>query len=156
MIDRIVGFEKGKRIEARKVLSLSEEYLADHFPSFPIMPGVLMLEAMAQAGAWLMRLSEGFAHPVYLLREVRAVRYGSVVRPGDELRIEVHLKGRSGLDATFSGSGEVSGKRAIVGGFALRNLPLAGLRPALSTVEERLRISLEAQCASLMECAPAL
>ena len=62
LIDRISVLERGQRIVAHKALSLAEEYLADHFPAFPVIPGVLMLEAMVQASAWLVRRS-GFAPP---------------------------------------------------------------------------------------------
>ena len=55
LIDRILGLESGRRIVAIKNLTLAEEYLAEHFPGFPVMPGVLMLEAIAQASAWLIR-----------------------------------------------------------------------------------------------------
>ena len=55
LVDRISELEAGRRIVAHKALSLAEEYLADHFPKFPVLPGVLMLEAMVQASAWLAR-----------------------------------------------------------------------------------------------------
>ena len=60
LIDRIVELEPGVRITAVKSLTMAEEYLADHFPHFPVMPGVLMLEALTQAGAWLVRVERGF------------------------------------------------------------------------------------------------
>ena len=60
LVDRVLELEPGERIVAIKNLSLAEEYLADHFPGFPVMPGVLMLEAMTQAAAWLVRASEDF------------------------------------------------------------------------------------------------
>jgi 3-hydroxyacyl-[acyl-carrier-protein] dehydratase len=151
MIDRIVDYEKGKRITARKVLSLCEDYLADHFPSFPIMPGVLMLEAMAQAGAWLMRLSEGFTHPVYLIREVRAVRYGNVVKPGDELLIDVSIVERSEKGVVFKGQGKVGGRNAVVGRFILARQIVGDLSPQLKVVEEGIARFFETQLASLME-----
>ena len=53
LVDRILELQAGQEITAVKNLSLAEEYLADHFPLFPVLPGVLMLEAMTQAGAWL-------------------------------------------------------------------------------------------------------
>lgn len=56
LLDRVVAIDPGKTITAIKTLSLSEEYLADHFPRFPVMPGVLMLEAMTQAAAWTIRI----------------------------------------------------------------------------------------------------
>ena len=61
LIDRITELEPQKSITAVKNLSLAEEYLADHFPGFPVMPGVLMLETLVQAGGWLIRHSEDFA-----------------------------------------------------------------------------------------------
>ena len=76
LIDRIVDFQPGARITAVKSLTMAEEYLADHFPNFPVMPGVLMLEAMTQAAAWLIRLSEDFAHSVILLKQAGNVKYG--------------------------------------------------------------------------------
>ena len=69
LIDRIVDLSPGEKITAVKNLSLAEEYLADHFPGFPVMPGVLMLEAMTQASAWLIRASEDFAHSTVVLQE---------------------------------------------------------------------------------------
>lgn len=153
MIDRIVAYEKGKRLTAVKVLSRSEEYLAEHFPSFPIMPGVLMLEAMVQAAAWLMRLSEGFSPPVILLREVKAVRYGSVVRPGDELRVEVEYAGLVEGDASFKGAGRVGERNAVVGRFVLRRVPLIRLDPGLGAADEEIARVLRSQLPALMECA---
>ena len=60
LLDRIIELQPGVRITAVKCLTMAEEYLADHFPNFPVMPGVLMLEAMTQAGAWLVRVERGF------------------------------------------------------------------------------------------------
>jgi 3-hydroxyacyl-[acyl-carrier-protein] dehydratase len=67
-VDRVLDLEPGVKITTVKALSLAEEYLADHFPRFPVMPGVLMLEAMTHAGAWLVRVSEDFAHSMVLLK----------------------------------------------------------------------------------------
>ena len=67
LIDRIASTSAGCPITAVKSLTMAEEYLADHFPNFPVMPGVLMLEAMTQAGAWLVRPSEDFAHSMVVL-----------------------------------------------------------------------------------------
>jgi len=74
LIDKIDSLEPGKRIVATKSLSLAEEYLQDHFPNFPVMPGVLMLEALTQASAWLIRVSEDFSHSIVVLKEARNVK----------------------------------------------------------------------------------
>src|SRR5438045_4046552 len=71
LVDRITELHPGQSLVAVKNLSLAEEYLADHFPGFPVMPGVLMLEAMTQAGAWLIGAREDFAHSAVLLKEAR-------------------------------------------------------------------------------------
>src|SRR5687767_1758307 len=91
LLDRITELQCGVRIEAIKNLSLSEEYLADHFPLFPVMPGVLMLEAMTQCAAWLVRASEDFAHSIVTLAEARAVKYADFVRPGEVLAVTAEL-----------------------------------------------------------------
>ena len=73
LVDRILDFEPGKRIRLVKNLTLAEEYLADHFPSFPVMPGVLMLETLVEAGAWLLRLTGNYQHSVIVLPRMPAM-----------------------------------------------------------------------------------
>src|ERR671925_1620758 len=91
LLDRIVEVQPGRSLRAVKNLTLGEEYLADHFPTFPVMPGVLMLEALVEAGAWLLRVTEDFRHSVIVLREVRNVKYGSFVEPGRRLEVTTEL-----------------------------------------------------------------
>src|SRR5882724_7129716 len=91
LIDRIVELQRGKSLVAVKNLSMAEEYLADHFPGFPVMPGVLMLEAMTQAAAWLIRASEDFAHSTVLLKEAKNVKYKNFVEPGQTLTVTVEV-----------------------------------------------------------------
>src|SRR6476661_10238011 len=91
LIDRIIDIQKGQSLHAVKNLSLAEEYLADHFPGFPVMPGVLMLEALTQAGAWLVRDMEEFAHSVVVLKQAKTIKYGSFVEPGRQLQVRVDL-----------------------------------------------------------------
>ena len=74
LVDRIVEMERGQSITAVKNLSLAEEYLQDHFPGFAVMPGVLMVETLVQAGAWLMRYSEDFKYSTILLKQAKAVK----------------------------------------------------------------------------------
>jgi len=76
LLDRITSLEPGAKITAVKNLTMAEEYLGDHFPQFPVMPGVLMLEAMLEAGAWLVRAGEDFAHSMVMLRKANNVKYG--------------------------------------------------------------------------------
>ena len=88
LIDTILE-QQPDRIVAIKHVSLAEEYLADHFPTFPVMPGVLMVEAMVQAARAMLRGSSGDARLV--LGEVKAMKFGCFVRPGEALRVEVTL-----------------------------------------------------------------
>ena len=91
LIDRIVELEPGERITAVKALTMAEEYLADHFPQFPVMPGVLMLESLTQAGAWLVRASEDFAHSIVVLKQVNNAKYAQFVEPGQTLTVTAEL-----------------------------------------------------------------
>jgi 3-hydroxyacyl-[acyl-carrier-protein] dehydratase len=124
LIDRITQLEAGQHIEGVKHLSAAEGYLADHFPRFPIMPGVLMLETMYQAGHWLVRKSEDFAHSVVVLKEARNVKFSGFVRPGQDLVVTADVKKQDGNHTTLMTRGTVDGKavasaRLVVEAFQL-------------------------------------
>src|SRR5437870_12386818 len=87
LVDRILSLEPGKSIRATKNLTLGEEYLADHFPTFPVMPGVLMLQTLVEAGAWRLRVTEDFRYSVIALREAKNVKYCHFLEPGPQVRI---------------------------------------------------------------------
>lgn len=91
------------RIVTLKLVSASEEYLQDHFPSFPVLPGVFMVESLVQAARRL--LAPRAPGQRLVLGGVRAVKYGSFVRPGDTLRVEVTL-GKVLADGDFDLKGE--------------------------------------------------
>jgi 3-hydroxyacyl-[acyl-carrier-protein] dehydratase len=113
LVDVIESLEPGKRIVTRKNLSLAEEYLADHFPTFPVMPGVLMLEALTQSAAWLVRVEQDFARSVVVLSAARNVKYGHFVAPGHTLHCEVEAV-KLGEDVSkFKAEAIVDGKRAV-------------------------------------------
>src|SRR5579864_148384 len=101
LVDRIVAVEPGRSLRAVKNLTLGEEYLADHFPSFPVMPGVLMLQTLVEASAWLLRLSTDFRYSVIVLREARNVKYGTFMEPGRQMQITTDLVEQNGSLATF-------------------------------------------------------
>jgi 3-hydroxyacyl-[acyl-carrier-protein] dehydratase len=116
LIDRVIE-QDADRIVAVKALSAAEEYLQDHFPTFAVMPGVLMLEALLQAARRLLWDAGGGP---WVLAEVRSVRYGNMVRPGQTLRVTVErTKTDEGLH-TFKGSGTVDGDVAVQGRFVMR------------------------------------
>ena len=129
LIDRITELVAYKSISAVKNLTLAEEYLADHFPGFPVMPGVLMLEALVQAGGWLIRHSEDFAHSAILLKEVRAIRYNNFVSPGNTLKVDMTVRKQDGPLWDFNGSGTVNGNSAVSARLTLEALNLADRNP---------------------------
>ncbi len=138
LVDRIVEVQPGRSLLAVKNLTLGEEYLADHFPTFPVMPGVLMLEALAEAGAWLLRLTEDFRHSVIVLREARNVKYGTFMEPGRQMRIAVDWVERDGERATFKGKGEMDGQSTVSARLTLATYNLGDRDPALKPRDERL------------------
>src|ERR1700738_3803786 len=109
LIDRITELNRGKSLVGVKNLSLAEEYLADHFPGFPVMPGVLMLEALTQAGAWLGRDMEDFAKSIVVLKKAKMIKYGSFVEPGRQLQLRVTLVSHDDREASLKGGGTVDG-----------------------------------------------
>ena len=141
LIDRIVEIVPGKRIHAVKNLTLGEEYLADHFPTFPVMPGVLMLEALVQAGAWLLRVTDDFTHSVIVLREAKGVKYGNFVQPGQQLNLTVELLEKSaqaGPTVAFKGNGEAGGVSAVSARLTLARYNLRDRDSALAALDEQL------------------
>jgi len=92
LIDKITECNGVDCIKAVKNLSMGEEYLADHFPGYPVMPGVMMLEAMIQAANWLIRIRNNFSSSMIMLKEVRNVKYGKFIVPGDQLELTINMK----------------------------------------------------------------
>lgn len=136
LIDRITSIEPGKSISAIKNLSLGEEYLADHFPGFPVMPGVLMIEAMVQVGSWLMRLQDDFAYSTVLLKASRAVKFINFVAPGRALKVTAEIQGWNGAECTFKGTGTVDGASAVSAKLTLVRFNLADRNPNLKGSDE--------------------
>lgn len=113
LIDKIVEVQAGVSLKALKNLTLGEEYLADHFPTFPVMPGVLMLQTLVEAGAWLLRISEDYAHSVIVLREAKNIKYGNFMEPGKQMLITVELVEKTADLAVFKGKGEMEGQSTV-------------------------------------------
>lgn len=90
LVDRVIEISP-TRIVTLKQVSLAEEYLQDHFPTFPVLPGVMMLECMVQASRRLLVGAGGASKSRHVLGRVRALKYGRFVKPGATLRIEMEL-----------------------------------------------------------------
>jgi 3-hydroxyacyl-[acyl-carrier-protein] dehydratase len=135
LIDKIVSLRKGERVTAVKNVSLAEEYLADHFPTFPVLPGVLLLEGLIESASWLVRETEGFAHSMLLLEEARNVKYKSFVAPGSQVEYTVEAKTIEENVSIFSGYGAVEGQKIVEARFGLRHFNLAERASALAVVD---------------------
>ncbi|MNS30411.1 3-hydroxyacyl-[acyl-carrier-protein] dehydratase FabZ [compost metagenome] len=98
LVDRILEIEPGKRIVGLKNVTANEPHFTGHFPERPIMPGVLIVEAMAQVGAVLMLQEAAHQNKLAVLAGIDGMRFRRMVVPGDQLRIEITvLKFRGGI-----------------------------------------------------------
>jgi 3-hydroxyacyl-[acyl-carrier-protein] dehydratase len=136
LVDRILELTPHQSITAIKNLSLAEEYLADHFPGFPVMPGVLMLETLVQAGGWLIRQSEDFAPSTILLKEARALKFNSFVSPGKTLTVNLSVKKHEGSRWDLQGAGTIDGESAVSARLTLDAFNLAERNPDLAGSDE--------------------
>jgi len=91
LIDRIIALETGKRVTAIKSVTMNEPYFAGHFPGHPVMPGVLVVEAMAQAGGLLIMREFKPNSKLVLFTGIDKCKFRKQVTPGDQLRIEVEV-----------------------------------------------------------------
>jgi 3-hydroxyacyl-[acyl-carrier-protein] dehydratase len=88
LIDKIESISDTRAVGV-KYVSLAEEYLADHFPTFPVLPGVMMLEALTQAAGWVMHRRSNFAKSFAVLKPAMNVKYGNIVATVNYLRVDV-------------------------------------------------------------------
>jgi 3-hydroxyacyl-[acyl-carrier-protein] dehydratase len=125
LVDRILDIEPGKRAVGLKHVSMSDPWLQGHFPKYPVMPGVLIVEALAQTGAVLVMQDPANAGKLPFFARVDNCRFRQQVRPGDTLRLEVEV-------TSFRGPVGKAHARALVGDtlaceadltFALGNAP---------------------------------
>ena len=138
LIDKVESLTD-ERIVAVKYVSLAEEYLADHFPTFPVLPGVMMLEALTQAAAWLLHRRHDFSCSMAVLKEAKNVKYGRFVAPGNALRVDVELNKLTDTGATYKAAGQVNGEQALSARLELAYFNLADRQPELAAADEALR-----------------
>jgi 3-hydroxyacyl-[acyl-carrier-protein] dehydratase len=116
LIDRVLDLKRRERIVAIKNVTINEPFFEGHFPGLPIMPGVLIVEAMAQAGgALLLTEVEDHREKVILFTGIERAKFRKMVSPGDQLRLEVEVKGWRSVPgmtaAKMQGYAYVDGKR---------------------------------------------
>ena len=125
LIDKLEKLEPGKLAIATKQLSLAEEYLGDHFPTFPVLPGVLMLEAMVQTASWVVRTAQDYANSVIVLEEARNVSYGTFVAPGDRMTVTAEAIKIDDKTSTFKTNCTVDGQSSAKARLTLKHYNMA-------------------------------
>ena len=118
LVDRVLEMEVGKRIVARKCVTYNEPFFTGHFPQEPVMPGVLMIEALAQAGAICVLSDEKNKGKIAFLGGVNKAKFRGKVVPGDVVTLEVEIikvkgpvgvgKGKATVDGKVVASGEIT------------------------------------------------
>lgn len=123
LVDRVLELDPGRRILALKSVTFNEEFFQGHFPGQPVMPGVLILEAMAQAGGILVLPPDGSAAgKAFYLVGIEHAKFRRTVVPGDRLTIELNVIRARGNFRKLAGRAEVDGQLA-----AEADLTLAGV-----------------------------
>jgi 3-hydroxyacyl-[acyl-carrier-protein] dehydratase len=138
LIDKIVSLESRKAIKTVKSVSLAEEYLADHFPTFPVLPGVLLLEGLIESASWLVREAENFAHSMLLLEEARNVKYKSFITPGSQIEYTIEAKTIEENISSFAGFGESGGLRIVEARFGLRHFNLTDKDSKMADIDAKI------------------
>ena len=135
LIDKIVSLDSGNEIKAVKSVSLAEEYLGDHFPAFPVLPGVLLLEGLIESASWLVREKQEFANSMVLLEQARNVRYKSFAAPGMQIEYTVKVKMIEDNVSSFTGVGVCGDKNIVEAKLNLRHFNLADTDPKMASVD---------------------
>lgn len=121
LVDRFVEISADRAV-ALKTFSPDEDFLEDHFPGFPVIPGALLAEAMGQTGGWLIAWNDGFRRWP-LLTMIDGVKLRRFVRPGEEIRLTAALRSSTGDAFEVRGEAEVGGHRVAEGRFLFRAFP---------------------------------
>jgi 3-hydroxyacyl-[acyl-carrier-protein] dehydratase len=135
LIDKITALDSGKSITAVKSVSLAEEYLADHFPAFPVLPGVFLLEGLIESAAWLVREYQNFSNSMVLLEAAKNVKYKSFAAPGMQIQYDVTALAIEENASRFKGIGVCGNDSIVEAKLTLRHFNLAGENPKLAHVD---------------------
>lgn len=139
LLDKVTELVVAQRITTVKALSLAEEYLADHFATFPVLPGVLMIEALVQSAGILVHVTNDFRQSIIVLQEARNVKYKSFVKPGNILRMELTARSIDEQSSSFLAAGFVDDRPVVEGRFQLRHFNLADENEKWAQTDEKIR-----------------
>ena len=150
-LDKIIELVPGQRIVATRELRSDEDYLRDHFPLFPVMPGVMMLEALYQAAMCLIHVTDDYKHSMLTLDEVRNVKFADFMQPGQVLTVTVEIEKTDDQMTKVKAQGARGEVVAVSGRLVIgkKNLGDAG-DPQLSANDEIARGVLRQEIAELM------
>ncbi|WP_438491470.1 3-hydroxyacyl-ACP dehydratase FabZ [Paenibacillus sp. IHBB 3054] len=110
LVDRVIELEEGKRAVAIKNVTVNEPFFTGHFPEYPVMPGVLIVEALAQTSGIAMSSSEEDSNRIGLLTGIDNCRFKRQVKPGDQLRLEFEVTRVKGQIVKGNGTATVDGE----------------------------------------------
>lgn len=127
LIDHITEYKQGELIKGVKNVAMSEDFLEFHFPHNPIMPGVMLLEALTQLTGWLEAVSSDFKD-WFLISKVKKSSFYGFAFPGDQVELEVEVLPKdSGEGKVYQGIGTVNGKKKILAEFEGEIIPLSDI-----------------------------
>lgn len=149
LIDRIVEFEPKQRIVALKNVTINEPFFQGHFPGYPIMPGVLVVEAMAQAGGILiMRETPDRDQKLVVFTGIERAKFRRPVTPGDQLQIEIEVLSFRPRAGRIQGRATVDGKLACEATLTCQVVPRAQTAPPAPSRQTDAQVEAEAAAAA--------
>lgn len=149
-LDKIIELVPGEKIVATRQLRSDEDYLRDHFPLFPVMPGVMMLEALFQASCWLIRSTENFSSSVLSLQEARNIKFADFMEPGHVLTVTAEILKMDDATVTIKASGARGETVAVSGRLLIGRSSLGKDGDQLSALDEFMRDSMRREMDKLL------
>jgi len=144
-LDKIIELVPGEKIVAVRQVRADEDYLRDHFPFFPVMPGVLMLEALFQASCWLIRATEDFENSLLVLREAKNVKFADFMEPEQLLQISAEILKLDDESVSIKATGVKGDTVAVSARLLIGKSNLKSKNPDLSALDEFVRESMRMQ-----------